>query len=183
VGALIGVVLASSALGGTPPHSLEAQDARWCPQTVRERFNVIAIDLYVTGHVPFFCATQEFFQLARDRLTDRGLILMNVVSLRPGEALIAPFVRTEGSVFPSVFLLGFESCILVASTVPVDEERLRQALRHAGGPPALREVAERAVPTFRTAVAEPEWPVFTDNLNDVEFRPFRMVAGEYRDRR
>ncbi len=166
-------------LGGHPRIRLEAQDARWYLQTVRERFDVIAIDLYVTGHIPFFCTTREFFQLAHDRLTDRGLIMMNVLSIQPGEELIAPFVRTVRTVFPSVFLIGFGNYILVASKAPVDEAGLRRILRVADGPPVLREVAQRALPTFRTAVAGPEWPVYTDDLNDVEFRTFRMFYGQY----
>jgi hypothetical protein len=41
------------------------------------------------------------------------------------------------------------------------------------------EVALRAAPSFRTAVAGPEWPIFTDDRNDVEFRTFRMFYGQY----
>ncbi len=40
--------------------------------------------------------------------------------------------------------------------------------------PRVRPVVDRALPTFRKAVAGEAWPVFTDDLNDVEFRTFRV---------
>lgn len=166
-------------LGGHPRIRLVEQDARWYLETASEQFDVIAIDLYVTGHIPFFTTTREFFRLAHDRLTDRGLIMMNVLSIQPGEELISPFVRTVRSVFASVFLVGSGNYILIASKAPVEEADLRRVLGTVQGPPEVRQVAQRALPSFRTAVAGPEWPVFTDDLNDVEFRTFRMFYGEY----
>lgn len=158
---------------------LVEQDARWYLEAARERYDVIDIDLYVTGHIPFFCTTREFFERARDRLTERGIIMMNVLSIQPGDDLIGPFVRTVRAVFPSVFLIGTGNFILVASKAPTDEGTLRRTLETAPVPGPVREVANRALSTLRTATAGPEWPLFTDDRNDVEFRTFKMFYGEY----
>ncbi|HEV8641603.1 MAG TPA: fused MFS/spermidine synthase [Methylomirabilota bacterium] len=166
-------------LDGHPRVRLVEQDARFYLESARERYDVIDIDLYVTGHVPFFCTTREFFQLAKDRLTERGLVMMNVLSIQAGDDLIAPFVRTVQSVFPSVFLIGNGNFILIASKAPVEEAGLRRLLETAPAPATAREVANRAVASFRAAVAGPEWPIFTDDRNDVEFRTFKMFYGQY----
>jgi spermidine synthase len=166
-------------LGDLPRLRLVESDARWHLETSRERFDVIAVDLYVTGHVPFFTTTREFFALARDRLTDRGVLMMNVLSIQPGDDLIAPFVRTVGSVFPSVFLIGSGNFILVATRSPATEAGLRDALRAPGAPGVAAQVAQQALESLRPAAAGPQWPVFTDDRNDVEFRTFRMFYGEY----
>lgn len=178
-GKVIEVAKTFFGLGGHPRVRLVEQDARFYLESVDERYDVIDIDLYVTGHIPFFCTTREFFQLAKERLTERGLIMMNVLSIQAGDDLIAPFIRTVRSVFPSVFLIGNGNFILIASKAPVDEAELRRVLETAPAPRAAREVAGRAVASFRTAQAGPEWPIFTDDRNDVEFRTFKMFYGEY----
>lgn len=165
-------------LAESPRLRLVAEDARWYVETSRERFDVVAIDLYVTGHIPFYCTTQEFFRAVRARLTDRGVVMMNVLSIQAGEDLIAPFVRTVRSVFPSVFLVGHGNFIVIASNAPTGEAELRRVLEDPA-PPPVREVAARAVPSVRTAQAGPQWPIFTDDRNDVEFRTFRMFYGQY----
>lgn len=166
-------------LDGLPRLHLVAEDARWYVERTTEQFDAIAIDLYVTGHIPFFTTTREFFQLVKSRLTDRGVIMMNVLSIQVGDDLIAPFVRTVQSVFPSVFLIGTSNFIVVASKAPVDKAALQQALQRADVPILVGEVAERALGSFRTATAGPEWPIFTDDRNDVEFRTFKMFYGRY----
>jgi hypothetical protein len=177
--AVIAVAKTHFDLDESPRLRLVAEDARWYAETTRERFDVVAIDLYVTGHIPFYCTTQEFFRAVQARLTQRGIVIMNVLSIQAGEELIAPFVRTVRSVFPSVFLIGSGNFMLIASKAPVTEGDLKRVLETAPAPPAVREVAARAAPSFRTAVAGPEWPIFTDDRNDVEFRTFRMFYGQY----
>jgi spermidine synthase len=177
--AVIAVARTHFDLAESPRLHLVAEDARWYVETSREKFDVVAIDLYVTGHIPFYCTTQEFFRAVKSRLTDRGIVMMNVLSIQAGEELIAPFVRTVASVFPSVFLIGSGNFILVASNAPVTEGELKAALARGPLPAVAAEVAARAAPSLRAAVAGPEWPIFTDDRNDVEFRTFRMFYGQY----
>ncbi len=166
-------------LQGHPRIRLVEGDARWYVETTGDRYDIIDVDLYVGGYVPFYCATQEFFQGVRDRLTDRGVLMMNVFSIQEGDDLVAPLVRTVGSVFPSVFLIGRGNFILVASKSPLDLAGLRRALQSPNGPSLVGEVVNRALPALRPATAGPGWPIFTDDLNDVEFRAFKMFFGRY----
>ena len=166
-------------LADHPQIRLVEADARWYVETTPDLYDVIAIDLYVTGHIPFFTTTKEFFQRVKDRLTDQGLIMMNILSIQPGEELIAPFVRTVGSVFPSVFLIGNGNFILIASKAKLDLASMARVLEKPSGPPIVRKVVDRAMLSLRSAVVDTRWPIFTDDLNDVEFRAFKMFYGKY----
>jgi spermidine synthase len=160
-----------------PRIKLVAEDARWYLAQTAERYDVIAVDLYVTGTIPFFTATAEFFALARDRLTEDGVLLINVLSRRRGEERIAPFVRTLQAVFPSVYAASFGNYLLIATRRPTDYAALKARLEAEPADPNLANVLTRIRPTFRPARGEGAGTPFTDDRNDVEFRSFRLLHG------
>lgn len=151
-----------------------AADARWYLSAHEARYDIVDIDLYITGNIPFFAATREFFALVYNRLDDDGVMMMNILSMRPGPELVQPFVRTVRTVFPSTFLVGRGNYILIASKRPLSLRALRERLQQPDARSELETVARRALASLRAASAGPEWPVFTDDRNDVEFRSYRM---------
>lgn len=160
-----------------PRIHLVADDARWFLARGQERYDVIAIDLYVTGTIPFFTATHEFFALVRARLSAQGVLMMNVLSRRRGEEHIAPFVRTLETVFPSVYATGFGNYLLIATRQPTEYAVLKARLEAEPADPNLAQVLVRARPTFRPARAGAGVRPFTDDRNDVEFRSFDLLYG------
>jgi len=160
-----------------PRIKLVADDARWFLQRTSERYDVIAIDLYVTGTIPFFTATTEFFALVRERLTDNGVMLINVLSRRRGEEQIAPFVKTLEAVFPSVYAASFGNYLLIATRQKTDFETIKARLAAEPADPNLAHVLSRTRPTFRPATAGAGARPFTDDRNDVEFRSFHLLYG------
>lgn len=166
-------------LGGEARVNLVADDARWFLANSRDRYDMIAIDLYVTGHIPFFATTEEFFRLVRDHLTDDGILMMNVLAVQQPEELLGPLVRTVRLSFPSTFLTGYGNFILIASRSTLGVETLKERLEQAGPSPEVRQVARRALNGLSPASAGREWPVFTDDRNDVEFRTFRTYYGGF----
>lgn len=166
-------------LAGEERVRLVAEDARWFLGAGSERFDVIAIDLYVTGHIPFFTTTREFFELVHARLAEDGVMMMNVlvISERRRDELLGPFIRTVRTVFPSAFLIGSGNYILIASKTPISLAAMRRKLARPGAGREIEIVLRRARPGLRVASAARKWPVFTDDLNDVEFRTFRTFYG------
>jgi spermidine synthase len=158
-----------------PRIRLVAEDARWFLARTEERYDVIAVDLYVTGTIPFFTATTEFFALARERLTESGLLLINVLSRRLGEERIAPFVATLKAVFPSVYAASFGNYLLIATRTQTDYAALKARLEREPRDPNLANVLLRVRPTFRPAASPPGTRPFTDDRNDVEFRSFELL--------
>lgn len=162
-----------------PRIRLVAEDARWYLANTKERYDVIAIDLYVTGHIPFFTTTREFFELANDRLTANGIIIMNVLSLTGSAELVAPLVRTIRTAFPSTFIVSQGNYMVIATKRATSLARLREIFANSGATPDVEDVLSRARGSLRAASAGSEWPVFTDDLNDVEFRTFRTFFGAF----
>jgi spermidine synthase len=164
-------------LAPSPRLQLVAEDARWYLENTDAQFDLVAIDLFVTGQIPFFTTTREFFARVEERLTARGLMMMHVRSVRSGEDLLGPFVRTVGSVFPSVFVFGRGNLMLVASKGPMEHAAMVRALQRGRTRSSqLEEIVARVLPSLRVAVADERWPLFTDDRNDVELRTFRMSA-------
>jgi spermidine synthase len=166
-------------LGDEPRVNLVADDARWFLANSADRYDMIAIDLYVTGHIPFFTTTAEFFQQVYDHLSDNGVLMMNVLAVAQPEELLGPLVRTVRLSFPSTFLTGYGNFILIASRTPMSLDTLKQRLENAGPSAEVRQVARRALNGLSAASAGPEWPVFTDDRNDVEFRTFKTYYGGF----
>jgi len=161
-------------LKASPRLQLKAEDARWYLENTFRQFDLIAIDLYVTGHIPFFTTSKEFFGLVNERLTPKGMVIVHVRSVRQSGELLLPFIRTIRAVFPSVFCFGRGNYMVVASKAPVTQAVLVNALKKGAELfPQVRPVVARAMPGFQEAVAGDQWPVFTDDRNDVEFRTFR----------
>ncbi|HUT48966.1 MAG TPA: fused MFS/spermidine synthase [Alphaproteobacteria bacterium] len=157
--------------------TLVAEDARWFVSNAKETYDVIAIDLYVTGHIPFFTTTKEFFALVSKRLSANGIVIMNVLSTTGTGELLNPMIRTVRSVFPSTFLIGHGNYMLIATKRPTSLERMRAVLARQAARAETTQVLARARETLRAASAGRQWPIFTDDLNDVEFRTFRSFFG------
>ncbi len=173
--AVIDVARRYFGLADEPNVKLVAEDARWYLGADKQIYDIIALDLYVTGHVPFFTTTREFFELARARLAPDGILMMNVLVLseRLRDELLGPFIRTVRAVFPSAFLIGRGNYILIATKASTSLAEMRRRFAWTSPNRDVETVLRRARPGLRVATAERQWPIFTDDLNDVEFRTFR----------
>lgn len=79
------------------------EDARHALLTrPKEKYDVIIGDAFGDIAVPSHLVTREFFQLARSRLNEGGLFLMNVIDFVEQLDALAGIHLTLGSVFPSV---------------------------------------------------------------------------------
>jgi spermidine synthase len=156
---------------------LVADDARWFVSQAKEKYDVIAIDLYVTGHIPFFTTTKEFFTLVHDRLSENGIVIMNVLSATGTGELLNPMIRTVRAVFPSTFLIGHGNYMLIATKRVTSLASMQAILEKDVESAQMTTVLAQARQTLRAASAGRQWPIFTDDLNDVEFRTFRSFFG------
>jgi len=81
-------------------------DAREYLNNSDERFDIIVMDITdpLEGGPAYLLYSQQFYQLARERLTSEGMISVQSGSCCWGEALAyVAIIRTLSSVFPSVF--------------------------------------------------------------------------------
>jgi predicted membrane-bound spermidine synthase len=88
-----------------------------------ELYDLILLDAYRGGYVPFHLLTREFYTLVKQRLTPGGAAAFNV---HDGSKLYASTVKTLGEVFAALDLYpsGVGEVIAVASVSPLDPRTL-----------------------------------------------------------
>ena len=108
-----------------PRLRLHHEDARPYLRTTGERYDMIALDTYRQPYIPFYLTTKEFFELAHDRLTPGGVVLVNVGHPEGEDDLEKVLSATMGEAFRHVARDPIEdtNTILAAS----DARDLRQA--------------------------------------------------------
>ena len=91
-----------------------------------ERYDLILVDAYRGGYVPFHLLTREFYALVKKRLAPGGAAAFNV---HDGTKLYASTVKTLSEVFPGLDLYptGMGEVIAVATATPApDKESLER---------------------------------------------------------
>src|SRR5690606_24056089 len=68
-------------------------------------WSLIAVDAYRPPYIPFHLTTVEFFHLARQHLTEDGVLAINVGRTPTNFSLVDALAATAGQVFPSVYLV------------------------------------------------------------------------------
>jgi spermidine synthase len=104
-----------------PQLHMHAADARPWLQNTDRSFDVIIVDAYRQPYIPFYLATKEFFDLARDRLNSGGVVIVNVGHPAGQDKLEKVLTATMRAAFPHVARDPSEptNTQLVASDVPL----------------------------------------------------------------
>jgi spermidine synthase len=89
------------ALRETPRVRYIASDGRVFLNRSKDRYDLILLDAYRGGYVPFHLLTREFYTLVKSRLTPGGAVAFNV---HDGTKLYHSTVKTLSEVFPIVDL-------------------------------------------------------------------------------
>jgi predicted membrane-bound spermidine synthase len=162
-------------LGDNPRLHVITADGRPYLAGTDKRYDIIAIDAYHQPYIPFYLATEEFFQLARDHLTPSGVVALNVAAVPGDERLSDALGSTLLADFPSVWrwrALHFNQ-LLLAFQRPLTEAELGR--RVAGISPA----AASLVPAFRERLSpmSQTGDPLTDDRAPVEWLTDRMILG------
>ena len=159
-----------------------AGDGRVFLNRDHERYDLILLDAYRGGYVPFHLLTREFYLLVRQRLAPGGAAAFNV---HDGSKLYASTLRTLGEVFPALDLYptGVGEVIAVASAAPVDPATLARTAaelqeRHGWRFP-LPQLLQRRIDKPRPQAAGGD--VITDDFAPADI--YDVLGRELRRRR
>jgi spermidine synthase len=138
-------------------------------------YDVIMVDAYRQPYIPFYLATREFFELARDRLAPGGSVIVNAGHPEGSDDLEQVLGRTLAEVFPTVLRDPIEdsNTLLLGTEAPASADRLREAIPGLTSElrsPGLRE-ASRVGPRL------PGGDVYTDDRAPVEWLIDRSILG------
>jgi spermidine synthase len=150
-----------------PSLELYHEDARPFLRRIEASYDVISVDAYRQPYIPFYLATREFFELARDRLASGGAVVVNAGQPEGQHDLEQVLAATMREVFPYVLRDPIEptNTLLVASMAPISAAHLREQVD--GLPGALRPVARGAAERLTTPL--PGGSVYTDDRAPVEW--------------
>jgi spermidine synthase len=160
-------------LGDNPKLHVVTADGRPFLQETSSRYDVIVVDAYRQPYIPFYLATKEFFQLARERLAPGGVLALNVAAVPGDERLSSAIGSTVLAAFPQAWRwkpLRFNELVL-AFDRPVARDGLISRVGDAN--PEVGSL----VPLFRAGLEpmEADEEVLTDDRAPVEWLTDRMI--------
>ena len=157
-----------------------AVDGRWGLYTSEARYDLVAIDAYRPPYIPWHLTTVEFFELVRDRLTEEGVVVINVGRSPIDRSLIDAMVTTLQMVFPSVHVMDIPNTLntMVYATVrPTEMSALIENYQTLAADPQTHPLLLHAIEQVilhQQPLPEPTI-VFTDDKAPVEWVVNRMV--------
>ncbi len=151
------------------------EDARPWLDDSEGGYDVIMVDAYRQPYIPFYLATREFFDLARDRLAPGGAVIVNAGHPEGNDDLETVLGATLADVFPTVIRDPIEdtNTLLLASEAPADGDRLVEAVPNL--PEDLRVIAARESQRIEPRLSGGE--VYTDDRAPVEWLIDRSILG------
>ena len=148
---------------------LIAGDGRVFLTRQSKTYDVILIDAFRGGYVPFHLLTKEFYQLLARRLEPKGIAVFNV---HQGTKLFDSTLKTLGAVFPGIDIYGTGTGSVI---VAVSNEAKRQQGDLLARATALQQQHSFRYPLTKlvgTRHASPEIPAadtLTDDFAPVDF--------------
>lgn len=147
-------------------------DGRWGLTHSEAIYDVIGVDAYRLPYIPWHLTTVEFFEEVRGRLSDRGVVIINVGRTPGDRRLVDAMASTIGAVFTSVHVVDVPATFntIVYGTVQLTQASNlvanQLALEASDAPPLLLDVLQRSIANLQPT---PEtWIVFTDDLAPIE---------------
>ncbi|WP_049926900.1 spermidine synthase [Halopiger goleimassiliensis] len=161
------------------------EDARQYLQRTDETYDVIVLDAFKQDQVPFHLTTQEFMQVASDRLTDDGVLQANVISAPSGSA--AEFYHAQERTMASVFAdthsfrtsdsHSIQNIQVVATKTPTSFSEAE--LRERNDPRDLGVDLEGAIDNRLPDPDADDAPILTDDRGEVDSLLDPMFGQRY----
>jgi spermidine synthase len=143
------------------------QDGRIFVGQVRRKYDVLVIDAYTQQvYIPFHLTTMEFFSQVKQRLSDDGIVAMNVSSAKEDSPLIQSISNTLRLVFAHVYRMripGSVDNVVIASDRGIDFALLAGA---AGT--ELEGIAQYSQANFKESLYDNRFKPLTDDLAPIE---------------
>ena len=148
---------------------LHTADARPFLRAAGRRWDAILVDAYRQPYIPFYLTTREFFELARERLTPRGVLMVNVGHPEESDELEKTLSATLAEAFPTVMRDPSQSVntVLLATRGPASGRAIDRAVADGAVPRPLVPTARKTA--ARLAPALPGGEVYTDDRAPVEW--------------
>jgi spermidine synthase len=175
------VAVGQKYFGMTEPNlNVILQDGRWGLAHSKKHYNIISIDAYRPPYIPWHLTTREFFQEARDHLTEDGVLVINVGRAPTDRRLVDSISSTIATLFPTVFVMDIPetfNSIIYATIQPCDPSNLDANLVYLNSRgdthPLLLTSIQTALANLQPVVTTGQ--VFTDDVAPIEWITNSMI--------
>jgi spermidine synthase len=135
--AVVQVARSYFAVPEDPRLRIHVADGRAYLQRARQRYGAILVDAYSSGPyggiLPYHLATREFFEIARQHLTDGGSLVYNVITTYGEGAVLPDVYGTIANGFQSTYTFQAQTSLNVVIVAQrIDSEPLRSDGSRAG---------------------------------------------------
>jgi spermidine synthase len=146
-----------------------ATDGRFYLEKSQQRYDLIAVDAYRLPYIPFQLATSEFFGTARARLTDHGVLAINVGRTATDYRMVEAMAATLGRHFSTVHAIDladtFNTVLIASDRRSARVENLAINAQRSADPWVAQVAAQASLHAHPLAG---DGPVFTDDRAPVE---------------
>ncbi|CAN5193484.1 fused MFS/spermidine synthase [soil metagenome] len=162
-------------MGSNENLTVHSEDARPWLRRSEGGYDAIFVDAYRQPYIPFYLATEQFFELVRDRLRPGGVVVVNAGHPEGNDDLEKVLGRTMAAVFPAVKRDPIEptNTLLVASEADISSAKLIEGVAEL--PPEVLNLA--ALEAGRLAERLEGGEVYTDDKAPVEWLIDRSILG------
>jgi predicted membrane-bound spermidine synthase len=156
-------------------------DGRLNLERSRHRYDIVAVDAYRPPYIPPHMTTREFFAIAASRLTEDGILIINVGSVPGDRRLIDGLATTIAAVFPSIYIMDLPATLntmIFATIQPTSRENFAVNLEILAQDPNANPLLLSTM-TTTYANLQPGYhttTVFTDDLAPIEWIVNDMVV-------
>jgi spermidine synthase len=143
------------------------QDGRIFVTLSKSKYDIVIIDAYTQQiYIPFHLTTVEFFTKLKGRLSDQGIVAMNVSAPRADSPLLQSIMQTLRSVFGHVYL--FRIPMSSDNIVLVSDRSLNFGLLDRATGTELQGIARLSRPQFRETQPDRRFKPLTDDRAPIE---------------
>lgn len=139
-----------------------------------KKYDAIIVDAYANQiYIPFHLTTTEFFATVKNRLSDNGLVAMNVNATDGESALLRAITNSMSGSFNHVYILDLQhlNYLVLASDQSLNFDQLSQMnVREE-----LQTMALDAQSNYREVNFDPKFPVLTDDKAPIEYLTDWMI--------
>jgi len=151
-----------------PNLSIHTTDGRFFLAQTEHRYDLIVVDAYRLPYIPFQLSTSEFFALVRSRLTDKGVVAVNVGRTESDYRMVEAIAATMGEHLASVHAVDLPdtfNSVLIATPGETQASNLGANLEQVTHP-FVRDAVARAAANLHPLRGG--GTIFTDDRAPVE---------------
>lgn len=157
-------------------------DGRYYLTQTDKTYDVIGIDAYRQPYIPFHLTTREFFQEAKDQLTDEGVVVVNAGRTADDFRLVEVMAATMADVFPHVYIIDVErfnnSMVIATNQESSSIENFIENIEAIPKGSIIRSVGEASIEFGNIRRYDGDGMVFTDDLAPVELVVDQIILDE-----